>query len=63
MLALCGVLGENRRAGKAEQVILLEIPDDGRVHVPELTAVALVKDDDDMLVIDLVALILAHKVG
>ena len=40
---------ENRRACETEDVIFFEIPDDRRVHIAELAAVALVEDDDDML--------------
>ena len=58
-----GVISKNRRTGKSKEMVLLEVLYNGLVHIPKLTAVALVKDDDDMLVIDLVALILAHKVG
>ena len=43
---------ENRRACKSEYMILFEIPDDRRVHIAELAAVALVEDDDDMLIVN-----------
>ena len=43
---------ENRRAGEAEHVVLSKVLHDGGVHVAKLAAVALVEDDDDLLVID-----------
>ena len=44
---------KNRRSGKAEQVVLFEIVDNGFMHITELAAVALVKDDHNMLLVDL----------
>ena len=46
-----GVGRKNGGAGEAKQMVFLEILYDGRVHISELTAVALVKDDDHMLLI------------
>ena len=43
---------ENRRSGKAEQMVLAEILHNRRVHIAELGAMAFVKDDDDVLLID-----------
>ena len=57
---VAGVLGEDRRAGEAEQVVALERLRDGRVHVAELAAVALVEDDHDVPVVDRRALVLAR---
>lgn len=48
MFALRGVLGENRHAGKAEQVIVFKRLDNFGVHIAKLAAVALVKDDNNM---------------
>ena len=62
MLALACVGGEDRRAGKAEQMIFLERLYDFSVHISELAAVALVEDDNAMLVEYLVSLVLAHEV-
>ena len=62
MLALCGVLGENRRPSKTEQVIILERLDDFHVHIPELTAVALIEDNDAMLSIYGVASVFRDEV-
>ena len=42
-------------------MIFLEILDNGRVHVAELAAVALVEDDDKMLPERRVAFVFAHK--
>lgn len=50
-----GVDGEDGGAGEAENVILLEVLDNGLVHVTELAPVALVKDHHHMLLIDRVA--------
>ena len=44
---------KNRRSCKAEQVVLFEIVNNGLVHITELAAVALVKDDHNMLLVDL----------
>ena len=62
MLALACVGGEDRRAGKAEQMIFLERLYDFSVHISELAAVALVEDDNAMLVEYLMSLVLAHEV-
>ena len=43
---------ENRCTGEAEHVVLLKVLHNGGVHVAKLAAVALVEDDDDLLVID-----------
>lgn len=48
---------KDRRSRKAEQVILLKRPCNGDMHIAELTAVALVKDNDDVLFKDGVPLI------
>ena len=44
---------KNRRSSKAEQVVLFEIVDNGLVHITELAAVALVKDNHNVLLVDL----------
>ena len=46
-----GVFGENRRPGEAEKMISFKGLGDGDVHVAELRTVALVKDDDKVLVL------------
>ena len=51
-LRLSGVGGENRRTREAEKVIMLEASFDGSVHIAKLTAVALVEDHHDMLIVD-----------
>src|SRR5699024_6056572 len=61
--ACCGVLRENRRAGKAEEVVLLERLGNRLVHISELRAMTLVKSDDNVPLIDRVALILCDKRG
>src|SRR3546814_9435589 len=58
-----GILGENRRAGEAEQMIALEGAGDLRVHVAELAAVAFVEDHHDMRVIDRVLLVTGDEAG
>ena len=62
-LALGGVKAKNRRSGKAEQMIFFEAADNSEVHIAELTTVALVEDDDYMLLIDGVSLVLLDKFG
>lgn len=49
---------KNRGACEAKQMILLEILDDCLVHIAELATVALVKDDHNVLLIDLMPRIL-----
>ena len=44
---------KNRRSCKSEQVVLFEIVDNGLMHITELAAVALVKDDHNVLLVDL----------
>lgn len=58
-----GIGGKDRGAGEAEQMIFLEILHDGRVHVAELAAVALVEDDDHVLLIDLVGRVFLDEGG
>lgn len=55
------VLGENRSTGKSEQMILFKRLDDRRVHIAELTAVAFVKYDHNVLFIDFVFLVFLDK--
>jgi hypothetical protein len=62
MLALRGVFGKNRRASKPKQVVLFECLDDLLVHIPELAAVALIKDNDAVLAIYGVALVLRDEI-
>ena len=61
ILAGPGVDGEDRRAGEAKQMIVLEGLRNGLVHISELAAVALVEDDDKMLPERRVAFVFAHK--
>ena len=62
MLALACVCGKDRCACKTEQMIFLERLYDFCVHISELAAVALVEDDNAMLVEYLVSLVLAHEI-
>ena len=43
-------------------MILFKVLDDGCVHIPELTAVALVKDNDNTLIKNRMTLVPVHKV-
>ena len=52
---------KNRRSSKAEQVVLFEIVDNGFMHITELAAVALVKDDHNVLLVDLMPRILLDE--
>ena len=52
---------EDRRSGKAEQVVLAEILHNRRVHIAELGTMAFVKDDDNVLLIDRVTGIFLDK--
>ena len=42
---------ENRRTGKAKQVVLFEVLDDSHVHIAKLTAMTLVKDNNNVLAV------------
>ena len=59
--ARAGIRAEDRRAGEAEQVVLLECLGDSRVHAAELTAVTFVEDDDHVPVVDRVVAVLLDK--
>ena len=64
--ARAGVLREDRGAGEAKDVISLELPRDEGVHVAELRAVALVEDEDHLLLGDgfhllLIGLVFQHR--
>ena len=52
---------KNRRSSKAEQVVLFEIVDNGFMHITELAAVALVKDDHNVLLVNFVSRILLDE--
>lgn len=52
---------EDRRSGKAEQMVLTEILHNRRVHIAELGAMAFVKDDDNVLLIDRMTWIFLDK--
>ena len=62
VLAFSCIGGENRRAGKTEQMIILERLDNLSVHISELAAVALVKDDNAVLAEHLVSFVFRDKV-
>ena len=62
VLSFSGIGGKNRCASKSEQMIFLERLNNLGVHISELTAVALVKDDHAMLVEHLMPLVLGHEV-
>ncbi len=61
--AAAGVFRKDRRAGEAEQVVVLEVPGYGHVHVAKLATVALVEDDDAVLRIDVVLIVLLDEAG
>ena len=62
VLAFSCIGGENRRAGKTEQVIFPKRLNNLGVHISELATVALVKDDNAMLVEHLMSFVLGHEV-
>ena len=63
LAAAGGVDREDRRAGEAEQVILFEMPDDGRVHIAELAAVAFIEDQHHMALVNRVGGIFLDEGG
>ena len=52
---------KNRGACEAKQVVFFEIVNNGLVHITELAAVALVKDDHNVLLVDLMPRILLDE--
>ena len=52
---------KNRRSRKAEQVVLFKIVNNSLVHITELAAVALVKDDHNVLLVDFMPRILLDE--
>ena len=52
---------ENRRSGKAEQMVLAEVLYNRCVHIAELRAMAFVEDNDNVLLIDRVTGIFLDK--
>ena len=67
--AECGILAhacidcKDGRTGKAEQMVLLKVFGDGLMHIPELTPVALIKNDNNSLIKNAVSGVLLDKGG
>ena len=67
--AECGILAhacidrKDRRSGKAKEVVLLEILRNGLMHIPELTPVALIKNNNNSLIKNAVSGVLLDKGG
>ena len=51
------------RAGKAEQMVLLKVFGECLMHIPELTPVALIKNDNNSLIKNAVSGVLLDKGG
>ena len=47
-----GIQRENGCPGKAKHIVLLEITDNGFVHITELTAVAFIKNNHDLPIVN-----------
>ena len=62
VLSFSCISGENRRAGKSKQVIILECLNDFSMHLSELAAVTLIKDNNRVLSKYLMSLVLRDKV-
>ena len=56
-----GINRENRCSCKSKQMIFLEILHNRSVHIPKLTAVALIKNNNDMFRIHFMSRILFYK--
>ena len=63
IFAASGICRKNRGTGEAEQVILPEHVRDSLMHIAELRPVALIKDDDHMLVVDRMFFIPANEIA
>ena len=61
LAARAGIGRKNRRACKAKQVIILKILDNVLVHIAKLAAMALIKNQDNMLLENLMSLIAGNK--
>ena len=59
--ARAGIGSKNRRTRKAKQVIILKILDNVLVHIAKLAAMALVKNQDNVLLENLMSLIAGNK--
>ena len=62
VFSLSGIGSENRRAGKTEEMIIFECLHNFGVHIAELTAMALIKDDHAMFVEHFMPFVFGHKV-
>ena len=63
VLAYACIDCKDGRAGKAEQMVLLKVFGDGLMHIPELTPVALIKNDNNSLIKNAVSGVLLDKGG
>ena len=63
VLTCSGILCEDRRTSESEQMILFELLGDRQVHITKLAPVALIKNDDHTLFINLVCLIFLDECG
>ena len=61
LAARAGIGRKNRRTRKAKQVIILKILDNVLVHIAKLAAMALVKNQDNVLLENLMSLIAGNK--
>ena len=59
--ARAGIGRKNRRTRKAKQVIILKILDNVLMHIAKLAAMALVKNQDNVLLENLMSLIAGNK--
>ena len=55
------VLRKNRGSGKSEQIIFFEALYNSRMHIPELTSVTLIKNNDHVFTIYFMSRILFYK--
>ena len=63
VLGAAGIRRKNRRPCKAEEMILLEVLHNSRVHIAKLTAVAFVKDNHHLLGIHRMAAVFFYERG
>ena len=63
ILAYACIDCKDGRAGKAEQMVLLKVFGNGLMHIPELTPVALIKNDNNSLIKNAVSDVLLDKGG
>ena len=62
ILTATSIHGENRRTSETEDMVVLEVLHNLRMHLTELTTMTFVENQNDMLAIDLVTGVLRNEI-